>query len=83
MRRLNVSIDLIWGFNPINTAIMMLESKLNNLSKNSMKYIPVGFIFGIFLLIPILREISIHFKKNYDSSYLCDVTEMVCGYLVQ
>ena len=63
MRRLNVSIDLIWGFNPINTAIMMLESKLNNLSKNSMKYIPVGFIFGIFLLIPILREISIHFKK--------------------
>jgi len=48
---------------------MMLESKLNNLSKNSMKYVPVGFIFSFFLLIPILREISIHFKNNYDSSY--------------
>jgi len=53
----------------MDTAIMMLESKLNNLSKNSMKYVPVGFIFSFFLLIPILREISIHFKNNYDSSY--------------
>jgi len=61
---------------------MMLESKLNNLSKNSMKYVPVGFIFSFFLLIPILREISIHFKNNYDSSYLCDVTDIVCGNLV-
>lgn len=63
----------------IKTAIMMLESKLNNLSKNTMKYIPVGFIFSFFFLIPILREIFIHFKKNCDSSYLCDVIETVCG----
>lgn len=50
-------------------AVMMLESKLNNLSKNSMKYVPVGFVFSFFLLIPSLREISIHFENNYDNNY--------------
>ena len=29
-------------------SIMMLESKLNNLSKNSTKYVPVGFVFFFF-----------------------------------
>ena len=47
-------------------AVMMLEYKLNNLSKNSMKYVPVGFVFSFFLLTPLLREISIHFENNYD-----------------
>lgn len=50
-------------------SIMMLESKLNNLSKNSMKYVPVGFVFSFFLLIFFFREISIHFKNNFDSNY--------------
>ena len=50
-------------------AVMMLESKLKNLSKNSMKYAPVGFVFSFFLLIPLLREISIHFVNNYDNNY--------------
>ena len=50
-------------------AVMMLESKLNNLSKNSMKYVPVGFVFSLFLLIPLLHEISIHFENNYDNNY--------------
>ena len=51
-------------------SIMMLESKLNNLSKNSTKYVPVGFVFSLFLLIFFFREISIHFKNNYNSNYL-------------
>jgi NADH-quinone oxidoreductase subunit J len=53
-------------------AIMMLESKLNNLSKNAMKYVPVGFAFGIFLLVPILFEISNHYDENVylNSFYL-------------
>ena len=51
-------------------SIMMLESKLNNLSKNSTKYVPVGFVFCFFLLIFFFREISIHFKNNYNSNYL-------------
>ena len=50
-------------------AVMMLESKLNDLSKNSMKYVPVGFVFSFFLLIPLLYEISIHFKNTYSSNY--------------
>ena len=53
-------------------AIMMLEYKLSDLSKNIMKYVAVGFIFGIVLLIPILREISTYFDKNayFNSFYL-------------
>ena len=47
-------------------AIMMLESKLTDLSRNVMKYIPVGFIFGIVFLFPQLREISKNFNKNID-----------------
>jgi NADH-quinone oxidoreductase subunit J len=51
-------------------AIMMLESKLNDLSKNIMKYAPIGFIFGIILLVPILREITGQFKTiNYGNSF--------------
>jgi NADH-quinone oxidoreductase subunit J len=52
-------------------AIMMLESKLTDLSKNVMKYAPIGFIFGIVLLFPQLREISSNFDKNiyYDMFY--------------
>jgi NADH-quinone oxidoreductase subunit J len=56
-------------------AIMMLESKLNNLSKNMMKYIPIGFVFGIFLLVPLLFGISANYDQNayigsfYSNSY--------------
>lgn len=52
-------------------AIMMLESKLSDLSKNVMKYAPIGFIFGIILLFPQLRQISNNFDKNiyYNSFY--------------
>jgi len=53
-------------------AIMMLESKFHDLSKNTMKYIPVGFVFGIILLLPMLNDILIKFKDNnyYNSFYL-------------
>lgn len=50
-------------------SIMMLESKLNNLSKNSIKYFPIGFIFGMFLLIFLFHEISISFDDSYNSNY--------------
>ena len=48
---------------------MMLESKLNNLSKNSMKYVPISFVFGGVLLILILYEINSNFKSNFDSNW--------------
>lgn len=53
-------------------AIMMLESKFTNLSKNSIKYLPVSFLFGLILLSPLLREISVNFEKNFypNSIYL-------------
>lgn len=49
-------------------AIMMLESKLMNLSKNATKYFPVGFLFGIGLLIPLWNEITINFNSNVYSN---------------
>ena len=53
-------------------AIMMLESKSINLSRNIIKYVPIGFFFLIFLLIPLLNEISSQFNNNIflDSFYL-------------
>jgi NADH-quinone oxidoreductase subunit J len=52
-------------------AIMMLETKLVDLSKNMIKYVPIGVIFGVVLLFPQLREISNNFDKNvyYDLFY--------------
>lgn len=50
-------------------AIMMLESKLSNLSRNAMKYIPVGFLFGILLVIPFLYEVSSFFDQSTDSKF--------------
>jgi NADH-quinone oxidoreductase subunit J len=47
-------------------AIMMLESKLINLSKNTIKYFPIGIIFSIFLLLPILNVIDSFFNTNSE-----------------
>lgn len=38
--------------------IMMLESKMSNLSKNKIKYFPVGIIFGLFLLFFLYNQIN-------------------------
>jgi NADH-quinone oxidoreductase subunit J len=50
-------------------AIMMLESKLSNLSKNTIKYFPIGVIFSIVLLLPILNLVNTFF---IDSSSISD-----------
>lgn len=39
-------------------SIMMLETKFNNLIKNAIFYTPIGLVFSIFLLIPLLFELS-------------------------
>jgi len=50
-------------------AIMMLESKAIHLSKNVMKYVPVGSFFILFLLIPIFNLISNEFDNIYMNSF--------------
>jgi len=52
-------------------AIMMLETKLNDLSRNVIKYLPVGGFFGFILVLPLLFEISSNFNTGtvYDSFY--------------
>lgn len=50
-------------------AIMMLESKLSNLSKNTVKYFPIGILFSIVLLLPILNVVNTFFV---DSSTISD-----------
>jgi NADH-quinone oxidoreductase subunit J len=45
-------------------AIMMLESKLTNLSKNTIKYFPLGIVFSVILLIPLINEINTHFSDT-------------------
>lgn len=53
-------------------AVMMLEAKAINLSKNIVKYVPIGFFFAIFLLIPLLKNTSFYFNDNIlvNSFYL-------------
>jgi NADH-quinone oxidoreductase subunit J len=51
-------------------AVMMLESKFKNLSKNLFKYIPVGFIFGLLFLVPLINSISNQFNNNSYSNGL-------------
>lgn len=53
-------------------AIMMLETKSSDLSKNVMKNLPVGVFFGFILLIPLVLEIYSSFNSGtiYDSFYV-------------
>lgn len=40
-------------------AIMMLDAKLQTLSRNTFRYLPVGFIFALGFLFPVLYKISL------------------------
>jgi NADH-quinone oxidoreductase subunit J len=48
-------------------AVMMLESKQINLSRNAIKYFPMGLIFSIILLIPIINTVNYTFE---DTTFL-------------
>lgn len=45
-------------------AVMMLDAKLQNLARNLLRHLPVGFLFALGLLIPILYQISLGSKEN-------------------
>ena len=45
-------------------AVMMLESKFTNLSKNAFRYIPISFFFALIFLYPFLTEIFSAFDQN-------------------
>lgn len=42
-------------------AVMMLETKLTNLSDSRTKYVPIGIFLGMAFLIPVVFEISAFF----------------------
>lgn len=50
-------------------AIMMLESKLNDLSRNSAKYILIIPIYGSLLWIFLFNKFCIHFQNNYKDKF--------------
>lgn len=49
-------------------SIMMLESKLSNLSRNVMKYVPVGFLFCGITLLFVLQKISFFGEDSLNPS---------------
>ena len=49
--------------------IMMLESKAIDLSKNVIKYVPMGSFFILLLLIPIFDLINFEFDNSYMNSF--------------
>jgi NADH-quinone oxidoreductase subunit J len=57
-------------------SIMMLESKAQDLSKNTTRYLPIGLIFALILLVPVLGTIDTFFYSSttltslYINNYL-------------
>ena len=47
-------------------AVMMLESKLIDLLKNKIKYIPIGLVFSICLFISLLIDIDLNFISFFN-----------------
>lgn len=45
-------------------AVMMLNTKLQYLSRNVIRYIPAGLLFGITFLFPMMYQISTQFVEN-------------------
>lgn len=67
-------------------AVMMLDAKLQNLTRNTFRYLPVGFLFALGFLTPLLyqvffgtqAEVSSLTKSNYVNWYdLIDSTSDV------
>jgi NADH-quinone oxidoreductase subunit J len=51
-------------------SVMMLESKLQSLSKNMIKYLPVGIIFGVLFTWPLVTAIQLYFNGNSNEALL-------------
>lgn len=49
-------------------AVMMLDAKLQNLSRNVFRYLPVGFLFAFGFLIPVLYQMSLNAPENLSLS---------------
>lgn len=56
-------------------AVMMLESKLQNLSKNLIQYFPIGIVFGFLFVWPFMNEIlsisrsNVNYLPDYFNNY--------------
>ena len=53
-------------------AVMMLNSKKINLSRNSMKYLSPGLLMGLSLLVPMFYEASFHSYNENQKAGLCN-----------
>ena len=49
-------------------AVMMLDAKLQNITRNVLRYLPVGFLFAVAFLIPVLYQLSLGVKGNTSLS---------------
>lgn len=51
-------------------SVMMLESKFQNLSKNTIRYLPVSLLFGFFFTLPLVGALQSHFRSDLIDSPL-------------
>lgn len=49
-------------------AVMMLDAKLQNLARNLFRYLPIGLLFALGFLIPVLYQLSSVNQKNTNVS---------------
>lgn len=51
-------------------SVMMLESKLQNLSKNKIKYLPLGILFGLLFIWPVINSITFYFNETSNNTVI-------------
>jgi len=55
-------------------AVMMLEAKFSDLSRNVMQYLPIGIVFGLGFLSVTIYEVNIKFEENpYSNSFFFNI----------
>lgn len=61
-------------------AVMMLDAKLQNLVRNIFRYLPVGFLFALGFLVPLLYQVFFNTKSNksfFTKSYYVNWYDLI------
>lgn len=58
-------------------AVMMLDAKLQNLSRNVFKYLPIGFLFSLGFLVPLIYQFNAQVNKSNESVFYINWYDLI------
>lgn len=58
-------------------AVMMLDAKLQNLSRNLFKYMPIGFLFGLGFLIPVIYQVNLETNNSENTVFYTNWYDLI------